>query len=43
MVNQISRLFTEQNLAQNLSGKSKKSVKSFDWEIVKKQWIELLV
>ncbi|MEO5775414.1 MAG: glycosyltransferase family 4 protein [Flavobacterium sp.] len=43
MTNQINRVFTEANLAQNLSEKGKESVKSFDWEIVKKQWVELLV
>ncbi|MES2411773.1 MAG: glycosyltransferase family 4 protein [Bacteroidota bacterium] len=43
MANQINRLFTEPNLANNLSEKGKESVKCFDWEIVKKQWIELLV
>lgn len=43
MVNQISRLFTEPHLAQNLADNGKESVKSFDWKIVKKQWIELLV
>ena len=43
MINQISRLFTEPNLAHTLSERGKESVKSFDWEIVKNQWIELLV
>lgn len=43
MTNQINRLFSEPNLANNLSDKAKESVKDFDWEIVKKQWIELLV
>ena len=43
MVNQIIRLFTEPNLANNLSEKGKESIKSFDWELVKKEWIELLV
>jgi glycosyltransferase involved in cell wall biosynthesis len=43
MINQINRLFTEPNLANNLSEKGKDSVKNFDWEIVKNQWIELLV
>jgi glycosyltransferase involved in cell wall biosynthesis len=42
MTNQIKRLFTEPNLAHNLSKKGKESVESFDWEVVKKQWIELL-
>lgn len=43
MTNQIKHLFTEPNLALNLSKKGKKSVERFDWEIVKKEWIELLV
>jgi glycosyltransferase involved in cell wall biosynthesis len=43
MTNQIKRLFTELNLALSLSKKGKESIESFDWEIVKKQWIELLV
>ena len=43
MTNQIKLLFTEPNLTLNFSKKEKKSVESFDWEIVKKEWIELLV
>jgi glycosyltransferase involved in cell wall biosynthesis len=43
MTNQINRLITESNLAHNLSKKGKESVKDFDWEVVKKQWSELLV
>lgn len=43
MTNQIKRLFTEPNLALNLSKKGKESVESFDWEVVKNQWLELLV
>jgi len=43
MTNQIKRLFTEPNLALSLSKKGKESVESFDWEIVKKEWDELLV
>ena len=43
MTNQINRLFTEANLAKRLSENGKESVKNFDWEIVKKQWIDLLV
>lgn len=41
--NKIIRLFTEPNLDLNLSKKGKESVENFDWEIVKKQFIELLV
>jgi glycosyltransferase involved in cell wall biosynthesis len=43
MINQINRLFAEPNLARDLSVNAKESVKSFDWEMVKNQWIELLV
>lgn len=43
MTRQINRLITESNLAANLSQKGKESVKDFDWEVVKKQWSELLV
>ena len=43
MTNQIIRLFTEQNLANYLLKNGKASVENFDWEIVKKQWRELLV
>lgn len=42
MTNQIHRLFNEPNLARNLTLKGKESVVNFDWELVKKQWIELL-
>ena len=43
MAKQINRLFKEPHLAHNLSDKAKESVKEFDWEIVKKQWRELLI
>jgi glycosyltransferase involved in cell wall biosynthesis len=43
MTKQIVRLMTESNLAHSLSEKGKESVKNFDWEIVKKQWTELLI
>lgn len=43
MANQINRLFNEPNMANDLSDKAKESVKDFDWEVVKKQWIELLI
>jgi glycosyltransferase involved in cell wall biosynthesis len=42
MTNQISRLFTEPKLAENISQKAKDTVQGFDWEIVKKQWMDLL-
>lgn len=43
MERQINRLMTEPDLAQKLSQKGKESVRAFDWEVVKNQWIELLV
>jgi glycosyltransferase involved in cell wall biosynthesis len=43
MANQINRLFNEPNMASTLSDNAKESVKDFDWEVVKKQWIELLI
>lgn len=43
MVRQIKRLISEPDLAHALSQKGKESVKGFDWEVVKKQWAELLV
>lgn len=43
MADQINRLFNEPELAHNLSLKGKESVQNFDWELVKKQWIELLI
>lgn len=43
MVKQIKRLINEPELAKVLSKNGKESVKDFDWEVVKKQWIELLV
>jgi glycosyltransferase involved in cell wall biosynthesis len=42
MIRQINRLFTEPKLAENLSQKAKETVQGFDWEIVKKQWMDLL-
>jgi len=43
MTNQIKRIASEPGLARFLSEKGKESVKDFDWEVVKNQWIELLV
>lgn len=43
MTNQINRLMKEPNLAKTISEKGKEAVKDFDWEVVKKQWTELLV
>ena len=43
MVSQIKRLIAEPELACSLSEKGKETVKDFDWNVVKNQWIELLV
>ena len=43
MANQIIRLFNEPNLASSLTENGKELVKDFDWELVKKQWVELLI
>lgn len=43
MVKQIERIINEPNLARSLSQNGKETVKDFDWELVKKQWIELLI
>lgn len=43
MVKQIKRLTTEPELANTLLENGKELVKNFDWELVKKQWVELLV
>lgn len=42
MTNQINRLFTQPQLAEDLSKNAKKTIQDFDWEIVKKQWMDLL-
>jgi glycosyltransferase involved in cell wall biosynthesis len=42
MTIQINRLFVEPDLANRLSKNAKDTIKDFDWEIVKKQWIDLL-
>ena len=42
MATQINRLFTEPELALDLTKNAKETVQSFDWTIVKKQWIDLL-
>ncbi len=43
MANQINRIIKEPDLANTLSVNGKNTVKDFDWEIVKKQWMELLI
>ncbi|MGL2964063.1 glycosyltransferase family 4 protein [Flavobacterium sp. RSB2_4_14] len=42
MTLQINRIFIEPNLANKLTENAKKSIKNFDWDVVKKQWIDLL-
>ncbi len=42
MTSQINRLFSEPRLAESISQKAKETVQGFDWEIVKKQWMDLL-
>ncbi len=42
MTVQIKRLFAEPKLAENISRKAKETIQDFDWEIVKKQWMDLL-
>jgi len=39
---QINRLFSEPKLAENIAQKAKDTVQNFDWEIVKKEWMDLL-
>jgi glycosyltransferase involved in cell wall biosynthesis len=43
MIKQINRIITDPDLAHKLSINGKITVKEFDWELVKNQWIELLV
>ncbi|MFN3754427.1 glycosyltransferase family 4 protein [Flavobacterium sp.] len=42
MAQQIRRLIEDRDLAENISQNAKETVADFDWEIVKKQWIDLL-
>jgi glycosyltransferase involved in cell wall biosynthesis len=42
MTLQINRIFIEPNLANKLTVNAKESIKSFDWDMVKKQWKDLL-
>jgi glycosyltransferase involved in cell wall biosynthesis len=42
MTLQINRIFIEPNLANKLTENAKESIKSFDWDMVKKQWKDLL-
>lgn len=42
MVLEIKKLLTDPNLANQLTENALATVKNFDWEIVKKQWFELL-
>lgn len=43
MTNQIIRLMKEPKLSTTLSENGKQLIKNFDWDIVKNQWIELLI
>jgi hypothetical protein len=43
MTNQIIRLMKEPTLAKKIAENGKELVKDFDWDVVKNQWIELLV
>lgn len=42
MANAINELIENPELAQNLSNNGRKLVEQFDWQIVKKQWKEIL-
>jgi glycosyltransferase involved in cell wall biosynthesis len=42
MVFQVERLFSEPKLAKALVTNAYDLVKGFDWEIIRKQWIDLL-
>lgn len=43
MTQQVNRLFVEANLAHSITKNAKETVQSFDWEIVKKEWTDLLI
>lgn len=43
MIKQINRIIAERELTDSLTQNGKQTVKDFDWEVVKKQWIDLLV
>lgn len=43
MTNQIIRLMKEPKLSAILSENGKQLVENFDWNVVKKQWLELLI
>ncbi|WP_333875285.1 glycosyltransferase family 4 protein [Flavobacterium sp.] len=42
MVQQIERLFEDEKLAETITENAKKTVRNFDWEVVKNDWIDLL-
>jgi glycosyltransferase involved in cell wall biosynthesis len=42
MVIEINTLITTPKLVLQLSENGRKTIENFDWEIVKKQWFELL-
>jgi|SRR6218665_434985 len=43
MTKQINRIIAERELTSFLTQNGKQTVKDFDWEVVKNQWIDLLV
>jgi glycosyltransferase involved in cell wall biosynthesis len=42
MVAQIERLFSEPHLANNMVSNARDLVQGFDWNIIRKQWFDLL-
>ena len=42
MTLQVNRLIEEADLAATITKNAKETVAGFDWEVVKKQWIDLL-
>jgi glycosyltransferase involved in cell wall biosynthesis len=42
MVAQIERLFSEPHLADNMVSNARDLVQGFDWNIIRKQWFDLL-
>jgi glycosyltransferase involved in cell wall biosynthesis len=43
MTQKVDSLFKDKALAEKISINAKMTVQSFDWEIVKKEWIDLLI
>ena len=42
MVQAIKTIFLNENLKKNMIGNARKMVETFDWDIVKHKWFELL-